>query len=115
MSPLVAAGLDVFAHAAANRGKPEFGIKEVKVGRKSHEVVEQIVLRKSFGQLKHFEKIGVEGQPKLLIVAPMSGHYATLLRGTVERMLPRHDVFITDWRDAKLVPCPKVLSIWMIM
>ena len=104
MSPLVAAGLDVFAHAAANRGKPEFGIKKVKVGRKSHEVVEEIVLRKSFGQLKHFEKVGVEGQPKLLIVAPMSGHYATLLRGTVERMLPRHDVFITDWRDAKLVP-----------
>ena len=104
MSPLVAAGLDVFAHAAANRGKPEFGIRSVKVGRKSHEVVEEIVLRKPFGQLKHFEKVGVEDQPKLLIVAPMSGHYATLLRGTVERMLPRHDVFITDWRDAKLVP-----------
>ena len=104
MSPLVAAGLDVFAHAAANRGKPEFGIKQVKVGRRSHEVVEEIVRRKSFGQLKHFEKVGVENQPKLLIVAPMSGHYATLLRGTVERMLPRHDVFITDWRDAKLVP-----------
>src|SRR5688500_19957254 len=47
---------------------------------------------------------GVEGGQTLLVVAPMSGHYATLLRGTVERMLPRHDVFITDWRDAKLVP-----------
>jgi poly(3-hydroxybutyrate) depolymerase len=104
MGPLVAASLDVFAHAAAPRGKPEFGIAETKVGRKTVAVSEQVVLRKPFGQLKHFAKAGVAGQPKLLIVAPMSGHYATLLRGTVERMLPRHDVFITDWRDAKLVP-----------
>jgi poly(3-hydroxybutyrate) depolymerase len=104
MGPLVAASLDVFAHAAAPRGKPEFGIAETKVGRKTVAVSEQVVLRKPFGQLKHFAKTGVVGQPRLLIVAPMSGHYATLLRGTVERMLPRHDVFITDWRDAKLVP-----------
>jgi len=104
MSPLVAAGLDVFAHAAAQRGKPEFGLDQAKVGRKNVAVVEEVVLRKPFGQLKHFRKDGIDGQPKLLIVAPMSGHYATLLRGTVERMLPRHDVFITDWRDAKLVP-----------
>jgi polyhydroxyalkanoate depolymerase, intracellular len=62
------------------------------------------VLRKPFGQLKRFVRKGVKGGPKLLIVAPMSGHYATLLRGTVERMLPGHDVYITDWRDAKLVP-----------
>ena len=104
MGPLVAASLDVFAHAAAPRGKPEFGIAATKVGRKTVAVSEEIVLRKPFGQLKHFAKTGVGNQPKLLIVAPMSGHYATLLRGTVERMLPRHDVFITDWRDAKLVP-----------
>ena len=67
-------------------------------------VHEEIVLRKPFGQLKHFRREGVEAGPQLLIVAPMSGHYATLLRGTVERMLPGHDVYITDWRDAKLVP-----------
>jgi poly(3-hydroxybutyrate) depolymerase len=54
--------------------------------------------------LKRFRRAGVTGQPRLLIVAPMSGHYATLLRGTVERLLPGHDVYITDWRDAKLVP-----------
>jgi poly(3-hydroxybutyrate) depolymerase len=104
MGPIAAAGLDVFAHASAPRGKPDFGIVETKVGKKAIPVHEEIVLRKPFGQLKHFRKDGVEGQPKLLIVAPMSGHYATLLRGTVERMLPKHDVFITDWRDAKLVP-----------
>jgi poly(3-hydroxybutyrate) depolymerase len=104
MGPLEAASLEVFAHAAAPRGKPEFGILSVKGGRKTVRVDEQVLLRKSFGQLKHFAKDGVEGGPPLLIVAPMSGHYATLLRGTVARMLPRHDVYITDWRDAKCVP-----------
>ncbi len=105
MGPIVASALDVFAHAAAPRGKPEFGFDTVQVkdGRRVP-VTEEVVLRRPFGQLKHFRKEGVVGQPPLLIVAPMSGHYATLLRGTVERMLPGHDVYITDWRDAKLVP-----------
>ena len=104
MSPMVAASLEVFAHAAAPRGKPDFGIESVKVGRKQVRVDEQVVLRKPFGQLKHFARDGVDKGPRLLIVAPMSGHYATLLRGTVERLLPTSDVYITDWRDAKLVP-----------
>jgi poly(3-hydroxybutyrate) depolymerase len=104
MGPLVAAGLEVFAHASAPRGKPEFGIEQVQVGKKLVRVDEDIALRKPFGQLKHFRKLGGDAAEPLLIVAPMSGHYATLLRGTVARMLPKHDVFITDWRDAKLVP-----------
>ena len=104
MGPIVAASLEVFAHASAPRGKPEFGISEIKVGKAKVAVEEDIVVRKPFGQLKRFRKLGVEAGPPLLIVAPMSGHYATLLRGTVERMLPKHDVYITDWRDAKLVP-----------
>ena len=104
MGPIVAAGLGVFAHASAPRGKPEFGLDEVLVGKGTVAVDEDILARKPFGQLKHFRKVGVNDQPPLLIVAPMSGHYATLLRGTVERMLPKHDVFVTDWRDAKLVP-----------
>ena len=105
MGPMVAASLDVFAHAAAPRGKPAFGLLTTKIAGKIVPVREEIVLQKPFGQLKHFVRDGApEGQPKLLIVAPMSGHYATLLRGTVERMLPGHDVFITDWRDAKMVP-----------
>jgi poly(3-hydroxybutyrate) depolymerase len=104
-SPLVAAALDVFAHAAAPRGKPEFGLRHTVVQGKKVAVSEEIVRREAFGQLKRFVRKGVgEGDPKLLIVAPMSGHYATLLRGTVERMLPSHDVYITDWRDAKMVP-----------
>ena len=104
MGPLVAASLEVFAHASAPRGKPEFGIHSTRIGRKDVPVHEEILLRKPFGQLKHFVRKGVESSPGLLIVAPMSGHYATLLRGTVERLLPGHDIYITDWRDAKLVP-----------
>ena len=103
-APVLASGLEVFAHASAPRGKPDFGLTETVVDGKKVAVREQIVLRKPFGQLKRFVRRGVKGGPKLLIVAPMSGHYATLLRGTVERMLPKHDVYITDWRDAKLVP-----------
>jgi len=103
MGPLVAASLEVFAHASAPRGKPEFGLHSTIIGRKVVPVREEVVLRKAFGQLKHFAREGIEGGPSLLIVAPMSGHYATLLRGTVERLLPGHDVYITDWRDAKLV------------
>ncbi len=102
--PMVASALEVFAHAAAPRGKPEFGLNTTMVEGRKVAIEEEIVLRKPFGQLKRFRRDGVEGGQKLLIVAPMSGHYATLLRGTVERMLPRHDVYITDWRDAKLVP-----------
>jgi poly(3-hydroxybutyrate) depolymerase len=104
MSPMVSASLDVFAHAAAPRGKPQFGIHFTTVGRKLVPVHEEVLLRKPFGQLKRFVRQGVETGPRVLIVAPMSGHYATLLRGTVERLLPRHDVYITDWHDAKLVP-----------
>lgn len=104
MGPIVASALDVFAHASAPRGKPDFGLDQTRVDGRTVAVIEEIVLRKPFGQLKRFRRDGIEDGPKLLIVAPMSGHYATLLRGTVERMLPGHDVYITDWRDAKLVP-----------
>jgi poly(3-hydroxybutyrate) depolymerase len=104
MGPLVAASLEVFAHATAPHGKPEFGIETARIRGKNVPVHEEILLRKPFGQLKHFNREGVEAGPRLLIVAPMSGHYATLLRGTVERLLPSFDVYITDWRDAKLVP-----------
>ncbi len=102
--PVLGSALAVFAHAAAPRGKPDFGLDTTSIDGRTVAVREEIVLRRPFGQLKRFVREGVEGGPKLLIVAPMSGHYATLLRGTVERMLPFADVYITDWRDAKLVP-----------
>lgn len=106
LGPVAAASLEVFAHAAAPRGKPAFGIETVKLG-KSIAIEERVVLAKPFGDLKHFAKVGADAGPPVLIVAPMSGHYATLLRGTVERLLPRQDVFITDWADAKMVPLSK--------
>ena len=101
---VLASALEVFAHASAPRGKPAFGLESTTINGAQVPVEEEIVLRKPFGQLKRFKRAGVAGEPKLLIVAPMSGHYATLLRGTVERMLPVADVYITDWRDAKQVP-----------
>ncbi|KTT69557.1 polyhydroxyalkanoate depolymerase [Sphingomonas endophytica] len=102
--PLMASALEVFAHASASRGKPAFGLDTTTIDGREVRVVEEIVLQRPFGQLKRFRREGVEGGPRLLIAAPMSGHFATLLRGTVERMLPVADVYITDWRDAKLVP-----------
>ncbi len=101
---VMASALEVFAHASAPRGKPAFGLTSTLVDGRQVAVHEEIVFQKPFGQLKRFAKVGVEDAPRLLIVAPMSGHFATLLRGTVERMLPKHDVYITDWRDARQVP-----------
>ena len=100
----IASGLDVFAHASAIYGKPAFDLPYTVIGGIETPVVERIEARRPFGQLKHFTRPDAPaGQPKLLIVAPMSGHYATLLRGTVERLLPGHDIWITDWRDARMV------------
>ena len=105
LAPVLGSALDVFAHAAAPRGKPAFGIEKVTVDGKSHIVTEAIVLHRPFGNLLRFTHDGLPADaPKLLIVAPMSGHYATLLRGTVARMIERAEVYITDWADAKMVP-----------
>lgn len=102
--PILASALDVFAHAAAPRGKPAFNLPTTMVNGREVLVREEVAVERPFGNLLHFVREGVKGSPRLLIVAPMSGHYATLLRGTVERMMPGHDVYITDWADAKMVP-----------
>ena len=105
VGPMMASALEVFAHLHEERGKPEFGIEAVDVDGKPRKVSESVVFEKPFGSLRHFRRAGLpKDAPKLLIVAPMSGHYATLLRGTVRRMLERHEVWITDWADAKMVP-----------
>lgn len=104
LTSIAGSALDVFAHSVQPRGKPEFGLKFTEIDGKKLPVTEHDVARKPFGQLKHFTYEGSEKKPRLLIVAPMSGHYATLLRGTVERMLVSHDVYITDWKDARDVP-----------
>jgi len=105
IGPMAASALEVFAHATQPRGKPEFGIEAVKVGSETHAVSEASVLHRPFGDLLRFAHDGLAADaPKVLIVAPMSGHYATLLRGTVERMAENAEVYITDWADAKTVP-----------
>ena len=103
--PMIASALKVFAHIYEERGKPTFGITSVEVDGTPHAVTETVMLEKPFGALRRFRREGLpENAPRLLIVAPMSGHYATLLRGTVARMIQQHEVWITDWADAKLVP-----------
>lgn len=102
---MAANAFDVLAHATAAYGKPAFGITEVDVDGQTFPVIEATVINRPFGDLKRFRLDGVnDKRPKLLIVAPMSGHYATLLRGTVRRMLQKFEVYITDWADAKTVP-----------
>ena len=104
-APIIASALEVFAHAYAPRGKPDFGITHVYADGAEHAVNEQVLLTRPFCELRHFRREGLpEDAPKLLVVAPMSGHYATLLRGTVARMVENQDVYVTDWADAKLVP-----------
>ncbi|MEC9067397.1 MAG: polyhydroxyalkanoate depolymerase [Pseudomonadota bacterium] len=105
LGPVTASALEVFAHAAAPRGKPAFGIETVEAGGKSFAVEEATVVNRPFGDLKRFVRDGLpEAAPRLLVVAPMSGHYATLLRGTVRRMVESCEVYVTDWADAKTVP-----------
>lgn len=86
--------------------KPQFNITEIKLGDEYCDIVEIIVKRESFCNLIHFKKMNINEKlfPKLLIVAPMSGHYATLLRNTVRDLLPFYDVYITDWKNARDVP-----------
>ena len=105
MGPMAASALEVFAHATAPRGKPEFGINSVTVDGAVHAVTEAIVVNKPFGDLRRFTHDGLaKDAPRMLIVAPMSGHYATLLRGTVARMAESCEVYVTDWADARDVP-----------
>jgi len=101
---LALAGAALVERATRRFPKPEFGLHETTVNGERVAVSERVVLHKPFCNLLHFQKGTDVAQPRVLIVAPMSGHHATLLRGTVEAMLHDHDVYITDWIDARLVP-----------
>ncbi|MGF9695084.1 polyhydroxyalkanoate depolymerase [Rhizobium sp. 0TCS1.26] len=103
----VSAGLEVFERATRRYAKPEFGLPTTVVDGRTVEVVEEVVWSRPFCKLVHFQRALQADQtvgPKILIVAPMSGHYATLLRGTVEALMKGADVYITDWQDARIVP-----------
>ncbi len=102
----LAAGLELFEHTTRRYGKPHFDIAETEIDGRKVAVEEVVVQRTDFCELRHFARQGVAPgtQPRLLLVAPMSGHFATLLRGTVRAMVPDHEVYITDWIDARDVP-----------
>lgn len=105
LGPTLSSALDVFAHAAAPRGKPAFAIGSVPVSGRDEIVTEAIVRTKPFGNLLRFSHAALGADaPKILLVAPMSGHFATLLRGTVARLVENATVYVTDWADAKQVP-----------
>jgi len=100
------AACEMFEDLTRRYGKPEFGLSETLVDGDMVAVAEDVVLRRNFGDLKRFTRDtpAPRNDPKVLLIAPMSGHYATLLRDTVRAMLPEHDVYITDWRDAREIP-----------
>lgn len=102
----VAAGCEVLERMTRRYGKPDFGLPDTVVSGVRVPVRESIVWSRPFCDLVHFERGTATRRtdPKILVVAPMSGHYATLLRGTVEALLPKADVYITDWIDARMVP-----------
>ncbi|MBB5224158.1 poly(3-hydroxybutyrate) depolymerase [Amaricoccus macauensis] len=107
-SRAVSAALEMFINATRRYSKPEFGIASVLVDEVETSIEEEVVWDAPFAQVIHFKRVSpaadARKDPKVLIVAPMSGHYATLLRGTVRDMLPNHEVYITDWIDAREVP-----------
>jgi poly(3-hydroxybutyrate) depolymerase len=104
----VAAAMEVFERSTRRYRRPEWGIDSVTVGAEHIPVHIASVWERPFCRLLHFQRafarVPRRPQPKLLIVTPMSGHYPTLLRGTVETLLPNHDVYLTDWTDARMVP-----------
>jgi poly(3-hydroxybutyrate) depolymerase len=104
----MAAGAEVFERATRRYGKPNWRIDDTNVDGQRVPVRIESVWERPFCQLLHFERLfnhrPRSAQPKVVIIAPLSGHYATLLRGTVEAFLPNHDVYITDWTDARMVP-----------
>jgi poly(3-hydroxybutyrate) depolymerase len=104
----VAASAELFERLTRRYGKPIFGLTSTTVNGVKVPVREEVVWQRTFCKLLHFERdwqgADEPRQAKLLLVAPMSGHHATLLRGTVEAFLPFYDVYITDWADARMVP-----------
>jgi poly(3-hydroxybutyrate) depolymerase len=100
----VDAALEVFGYSGVTHQRPEFNIKDILVGNNLVKVTDEVVYATAFASLVHFKKDTERKQPKVLVCAPMSGHFATLLRNTVEVLLQDHDVYITDWHNARDIP-----------
>lgn len=103
----MAASADLMHRLTRRYEKPEFGLHRTVVDGADVAVAERVAIAKPFCRLLHFERAVRRRDPRVLVVAPLSGHFATLLRDTVRALLPEHDVWITDWVDARLVPVSK--------
>src|SRR5258708_39970343 len=100
----VAGGAELFERSTRRYGKPEFGLHRTSIDGAEVGVQLTTVAQRPFCDLLHFKRDVARSDPRVLLVAPMSGHYATLLRDTVAGLLPDHDVYITDWQNAAEVP-----------
>src|ERR1700728_1775483 len=100
----LAAALELISRTSLTYTRPAYGSDRVIVGNQELEVTEEVTFATPFGSLLHFKKENGPEQPRLLLVAPMSGHFATLLRGTVQTLLQDHDVYITDWHNPRDIP-----------
>ncbi|MFL9878972.1 polyhydroxyalkanoate depolymerase [Herbaspirillum rhizosphaerae] len=109
----IAAGYELLYRLGKDYEKPEFQIESTEINGKTVEIIEKVAETKPFCRLIHFRKdldakqLAALKQPTVLLVAPLSGHHSTLLRDTVRGLLPDHDVYITDWTDARMVPQDK--------
>ena len=99
-----AAKLDTFVALRMTSVRPSFGIQPILIGNKLVDVQEEVAAQTPFCTLLHFRKDIATSQPRVLVVAPMSGHFATLLRATVQTLLIDHDVYITDWHNVRDIP-----------
>ena len=100
----LAAALELISRTSLTYTRPAYGIDTVMVGNQELAVTEEVTYATPFGSLLHFKKENAPPQPRMLLVAPMSGHFATLLRGTVKTLLQDHDVYITDWHNPREIP-----------
>ncbi len=100
----ISAGAEMFERVTRRFGKPSFDLPFTSINGKDVAITEEFIIEMPFCNLLHFKRATKRKDPKVLIVAPMSGHFATLLRGTVEALLPHHDVYITDWVDVRMIP-----------
>jgi polyhydroxyalkanoate depolymerase len=100
----LSAALELISRSRLTYDRPAYGIDSVMVGNREVAVTEEIAYATPFGSLLHFRKQDTAEQPRMLLVAPMSGHFATLLRSTVKTLLQDHDVYITDWHNPRDIP-----------
>jgi polyhydroxyalkanoate depolymerase len=98
------AAYEMVARAGLTHHRPDYGIDTATVGGREVPVIEEIAFQTPFATLRHFKKDVAVAQPRVLLIAALSGHFSTLLRDTVATMLPEHDVFITEWHNARDVP-----------